>query len=75
MMKIDRNPLKNSRSKAAQARYRQAMVDADIEGLARDPGAEKLVEDMRAQGVSVEERIERLKAFFANKEPRADAAE
>lgn len=40
------------------------MVDADIEGLARDPEAEMLVAQWRAEGVSPERRIERLKRRY-----------
>ena len=53
---------------AAQYRYEQAMIDADIEGLARDPEAEALVEQWREDGVSVEDRIERLKQFYSDRQ-------
>jgi hypothetical protein len=42
----------------------QAQVDADIEGLSRDPGADRLVAEMAAEGVAPRQRIERLKAYF-----------
>ena len=45
-------------------RARQAHVDADIEGLSRDAGADKLVADMEASGVAPRQQIERLKAYF-----------
>jgi len=48
----------------AKARFDQAMIDADIEGLARDPEAEALVDRWRKEDVLVEERIERLKALY-----------
>lgn len=49
------------------------MVDADIEGLARDPEAEALVATWRDAGVSIEEQIERLKDHY--QEHRLRAAE
>jgi hypothetical protein len=45
-------------------RARQAQVDADIEGLSRDPGADRLAAEMAAEGVAPRQRIERLKAYF-----------
>lgn len=56
---------------AAKARYEQAMIDADIEGLARDPEAEALVEQWRNAGIPVEDRIERLKALYQNRQLNA----
>ena len=48
---------------AADAAWRsgQAHVDADIEGLARDAELSRFVSDMKAAGVPVGKRIERLK--------------
>ncbi len=45
-------------------RAQQAQVDADIEGLSRDPGADRLVAEMAAAGIAPRQRIERLKAYF-----------
>jgi len=45
-------------------RARQAQVDADIEGLSRDPGADRLVAKMQAAGVAPRQRIEKLKVYF-----------
>ena len=46
-----------------RARYEQAMVDADIEGLARDAETEALIEQWHADGLTPDECIERLKAL------------
>lgn len=63
------------REKIAEAetleRYESAMVDADIEGLARDAEAEALVEQWRKAGVSIEEQIERLKNRYRGRQLRA----
>jgi hypothetical protein len=45
-------------------RARQAQVDADIEGLHRDEGIDRFVDDMKASGVAPRQRIERLKAYI-----------
>jgi hypothetical protein len=45
-------------------RARQAQVDADIEGLARDPEADRLIAEMDASGVPHRQQIKRLKAYF-----------
>lgn len=55
----------------ALERYESAMVDADIEGLARDPEAEALVAKWRDEGLTPEERIERLKEFYQGRRLRA----
>lgn len=50
-------------------RREQGQVDADIEGLASDAGAEALAREMDAAGLEdVDERIERLKAYFQAQE-------
>lgn len=41
-------------------RAQQAHVDADIEGLARDPALDRLVAEMRARGLGPSERIKAL---------------
>jgi len=48
-------------------RRQQADVDADIEGLARDEDADRLADELQAQGLDVEERIARLKQYFIDK--------
>lgn len=58
------NHTKPANSPSAEQRYQQAMVDADIEGLARNPETEKLIKIWQAQGVSISERIERLKQYY-----------
>lgn len=64
-----------SKEKLQQAealdRYESAMVDADIEGLARDPEVEALIAQWREAGVDVETRIERLNDFYRNRQLRA----
>ena len=52
-------------------RARQAQVDADIEGLSRDPVADQLVAEMTASGVPPRQQIERLKAYFRARAERA----
>ena len=53
-------------SDPADAAWRRAQlnVDADIEGLPDDPEAQRLLDDMLREGVPVEERANRLKAYF-----------
>lgn len=45
-------------------RARQAQVDADIEGLSRDAGIDRLAAEMKASGVPPRQRIKRLKAYL-----------
>lgn len=59
---------------SAEWRSQQAHVDADIEGLARDPIAEKLVEGWRKAGLSSAEQRKRLFAHFSNKDAAATLA-
>ena len=54
-------------------RASQAQVDADIEGLARDPEISRFVSDMKAAGVPVRERIKRLKARVVARKDRSPA--
>lgn len=65
----------NNREKTAKSealeRYESAMVDADIEGLARDRELEALVDQWRSEGVDPEERIARLKDIYRERELRA----
>lgn len=42
----------------------QAQVDADIEGLARDAGIDRLFDEMQASNIAPRERVKRLKAYF-----------
>lgn len=44
----------------AAYRGEQAMIDADIEGLADDPGARALMDELRAAGMPIEERMQRF---------------
>ncbi len=53
---------------SADWRSQQAHVDADIEGLARDPAAEKLVAEWRKAGLSSLEQRTLLIAYFRSKE-------
>ena len=61
----------------AAFRGEQAMIDADIEGLARDERVERFMDELRAAGVPIEERMRRLGAFLRNleQEPEFAAAE
>jgi hypothetical protein len=52
----------------AQWRSDQANVDADIEGLARDPGADRLIAAMRAERLPVTEQIERIRRYFIDRQ-------
>jgi len=52
----------------AKWRIEQAYVDADIEGLSRDPVASQMMEDMIAEGISVEDSIKRLQKYFLDKQ-------
>lgn len=74
-MKNQPRPLMNKLIVEARERYEQALVDADIEGLARDSEAEELAAQMDAEGVPIEDQIKRLKAYFIGKERLAHAAE
>lgn len=56
---------------AALERYQQALIDADIEGLAADPEAEALVAAWRAEGLDAETRIARLKALYRERQALA----
>ena len=56
----------------AEWRRAQAHVDADIEGLSRDPVASQMAEDMIAEGIGVEERIRRLKTYFIGRQRELD---
>lgn len=52
----------------AAHRGRQADIDADIESLARDPEADMLMDQLRAEGVPIEQRMARLAEHFRLKE-------
>lgn len=56
-------------------RGEQAEVDADIEGLARDAGADELERRMDAEGVPLDEQRERLIAYFRGRGRELSAAE
>lgn len=56
--------LHSKRAEDAAWREHQADVDADIEGLSRDPEADRLTAEMDAGGVPIEDQIKRLKAHF-----------
>lgn len=53
----------------------QAQADADIEGLARDPGAEALIVEMERAGLPLDQQRARLIAYFRGEDPQALAAE
>lgn len=62
--------LHSRRAEDSAWRSQQAQVDADIEGLARDLEAERLMAEMDASGVAIEDQIERLKAYFIARRDR-----
>jgi hypothetical protein len=59
--------MRSMRPDAIAWRGEQAEVDADIEGLARDEGADALVRRMDAEGVPLDEQRERLRAYFMSR--------
>jgi hypothetical protein len=56
-------------------RAEQAEVDADIEGLADDPGSAELLRRMEAENVPPDEQRRRLEVYFEEQERRLAAAE
>jgi hypothetical protein len=48
-------------------RAQQAQVDSDIEGLSRDPEADRMTAEMDARGVDIREQIKRLKTYFRSR--------
>ena len=60
--------LHSRRAEDAAWRERQADVDADIEGLSRDPEADRLMADMDAGGVPIDDQIKRLKVYFVGRQ-------
>lgn len=48
-------------------RAQQAQVDADIEGMHRDPALEQFHAEMKAAGLEPRERIKRLKAYIRHR--------
>jgi hypothetical protein len=64
--RIDRLHSQNPADAAWRAR--QAQVDADIEGLSRDAGADQLIAEMDASGVEPHKQIERLKNYFRRRQ-------
>ncbi|MEM7528443.1 MAG: hypothetical protein AAF416_12275 [Pseudomonadota bacterium] len=48
--------------------FEQAMVDADIEGLARSPEIEAQIAAWEADGLDPAEQIDKLKRYFANED-------
>ena len=75
MSRSPKNPSRLHSKNATDAAWRaqQAHVDADIEGLARDPQADRLVAEMDAAGLDPEQQIERLKAYFIARRDRKPA--
>ena len=63
-MKDASNTLTGEENVAARERYEQAMVDADIEGLARSPAIEAMIAGWDADGIDDAEQIRRLKTYF-----------
>ena len=48
-------------------RRKQAEVDADIEGLSRDPEVDRVFAEMDARGLTPRQRIEHLKRYFKSR--------
>ena len=65
--------LHSRRSEDAAWREQQADVDADIEGLSRDPEADRLMAEMDASGVPINDQIKHLKAYFVGRSRRKPA--
>ena len=62
---------------AADAAWRsqQAHVDADIEGLPRNQETDRLLATWAAEGLTIERKIERIKAYYAARQlAKADVA-
>ena len=53
---------------AAAERGRQADIDCDIEGMANDPKISALADEWRAEGVSKDEFLRRLKQVVVGEE-------
>lgn len=60
---------------AVKWRVEQANVDADIEGLPRDPKVDQFVASMQREGRSLAEQREGLRRYFQEPERSASAAE
>jgi hypothetical protein len=60
---------------ARSFRFEQALVDAEIEGIARDHDGEALLRQMLEQGFDGDERRARLKTYLQAKEAHSIAAE
>ena len=58
------SPFHSKDPAAAAWRAAQAHVDADIEGLSRDQNVDRMVSDMRAQGIEPRDRIKALISHF-----------
>lgn len=74
-MKTKGIPFNATTPEAAQYRADQAMIDADIEGMARDPELESLIEAWEAEGLPNNEIKARISAYFTADEPVTQAAE
>lgn len=73
--RLSESPLTAPDKASMDWRSAQAQADADIEGLARDPGAEALIADMERAGVPLDQQRARLIAYFRGEDPQALAAE
>lgn len=68
--KLRAGRLHSTNPQDAAWRARQAQVDADIEGLARDSEADRLIAQMCHDGIPEQEQVERLKAYFLARRDR-----
>lgn len=66
MKSIDKTT--QNQDQEALRRFEEAMVDADIESLARSPEIEAELAGWRADGISLDQQIERLKRRFSGTE-------
>lgn len=61
---------------AAEFRWQQGQIDADIEGLADDPDVRKVVDELRSSGMSIDQMLAALADYLRDRyEPDAAAAE
>jgi hypothetical protein len=73
--KMSNTSFNDQTTEAQLLRLGEAMVDANIEGLDRDPEGEALLRKMVEEGLSGPERRARLKAYLQSKVSHSLAAE
>ena len=75
MAKLDSFSFNDDTTEARTFRFEQALADAEIEGITRDPDGEAFLLQMVAQGIDGAERRKRLKAYLMDKDVHTLAAE